>query len=282
MAHLCKKFKVSERRACVVVGQHRSTNRYVATAPDFEAKLVERMTALAEAHPKWGYRMIRNLLVEEGWAVNLKRVHRLWRQEGLQVPPQRLKTSGQKAVGDASNSASNLPALYRNHVWSYDFMSARTVDGGALRILNVIDEHTREAHESKVARSIGSESVNKHLEKLFARHGRPKMTRADNGREFIGEDLQLWLKEQGVRPVFIEKASPTQNCYIERFNGSMRRELLNGELFHSVLEAKVVIHEWLDLYNTRRPHRGLRGKTPAAYAKMCRSEPDNDTDGGSR
>lgn len=241
-----------------------------------------RITALAEQHPRWGYRMIKNLLVEEGWAVNVKRVHRLWRQEGLQVPPQRLKSSGQKAIGDASNSASSLPALYRNHVWSYDFMSARTVDGGALRILNVIDEHTREAHESKVARSIGSESVRVHLEKLFAKNGTPKYLRADNGREFIGEELKLWLKRQGVTPIFIEKASPTQNCYIERFNGSMRRELLNGELFHSVLEAKVVINEWLELYNTRRPHRGLGGKTPSAYAKMCSSRPDDDSDGGSR
>jgi putative transposase len=275
-----KKFKVSERHACTLVGQQRSTNRYAATAPDFEAKLVARMTNLAEAHPRWGYRMIRGLLVEEGWQVNLKRVHRLWRQEGLQVPPQRLKSSGGKAFGEAGNSATNLPALYRNHVWSYDFMSARTVDGGALRILNVLDEHTREALGSKVARSIGSESVRKHLAKLFAIHGTPKYIRADNGREFIGEELKLWLKEQGVTPIFIEKASPTQNCYIERFNGSMRRELLNGEMFHSVLEAKVVIDEWLVLYNTRRPHRGLAGKTPAAYAKMCRSQLDNDSCGG--
>lgn len=238
------------------------------------------MTALAEQHPRWGYRPIHSLLVEEGWAVNKKRVERLWRQEGLQVPPRRLKASGGKAIGDASNSAVNLPALYRNHVWSYDFMSARTVDGGALRILNVLDEHTRQALGSKVARSIGSESVRKHLEKLFAAHGKPKLLRADNGREFISDTLKAWLLSQGVTPIFIEKASPTQNAYIERFNGSMRRELLNGELFHSVLEAKVVIGEWLELYNTRRPHRGLAGKTPAAYAKMCRSYLDNDTCGG--
>ena len=148
------------------------------------------MTALAEQHPRWGYRMVHGLLVEEGWEVNLKRVHRLWRQEGLQVPPRRLKGSGQKAIGDASNSATNLPALYRNHVWSHDFMSARTVDGGALRILNVLDEHTREALGSKVARSIGSESVRKHLERLFAKHGKPKYIRADNGREFISDIAQ--------------------------------------------------------------------------------------------
>jgi putative transposase len=278
--HLVKKFKVSERRACQVVGQHRSSNRYVPVAPDFETKLVARMTRLAEQQPRWGYRPIHNLLVEEGWVVNKKRIERLWREEGLQVPPQRLKASGGKASGVASNSAKSLPALYRNHVWSYDFMSARTVDGGALRILNVLDEHTREALGSKVARSIGSESVRQHLERLFARHGKPKFIRADNGREFIGEDLKLWLKEQGVTPIFIEKASPTQNCYIERFNGSMRRELLNGEMFPTVLEAKVVIDEWLLLYNTRRPHRGLGGKTPAAYAKMCQSHLDNDTCGG--
>ena len=238
------------------------------------------MTVLAERHPRWGYRPIHSVLVEEGWAVNKKRVERLWRQEGLQVPPQRLKSSGQKAIGDASNSAANLPALYRNHVWSYDFMSARTMDGGALRILNVLDEHTRQAHRSKIARSIGSESVRKHLEKLFAEHGRPKYLRADNGREFIGEELQRWLRAQGVEPIFIAKASPTQNCYIERFNGSMRRELLNGELFHSVLEARVVIEDWLVLYNTRRPHRGLAGKTPAAYAKMCKTQLDDDRCGG--
>jgi len=275
-----KKFKVSERRACELVGQNRSSNRYVPTAPDFEAKLVARMTALAEQHPRWGYRMVHGLLVEEGWEVNLKRVHRLWRQEGLQVPPQRLKASGQKAGGDASFSATNMPALYRNHVWSYDFMSARTVDGGALRILNVLDEHTRQAHPSRVARSIGSESVRKHLEKLFALHGKPKYLRADNGREFISDVLKAWLLGQGVTPVFIAKASPTQNCYIERFNGSMRRELLNGEMFHSVLEAKVVIDEWVGLYNTRRPHRALGGKTPAAYASMCQSELDDDSCGG--
>jgi transposase InsO family protein len=277
---LVKKFKVSERRACKVVGQHRSSNRYAAVAPDFEAKLVARMTALAEQHPRWGYRPIHNLLVDEGWAVNKKRIERLWRQEGLQVPPQRLKASGQKAIGETGNSASNLPALYRNHVWSYDFMSARSVDGAALRILNVLDEHTREALGSKVARSIGSYSVQQHLDKLFTRRGKPRYIRADNGREFIGEELKLWLKEQEVTPIFIAKASPTQNCYIERFNGSMRRELLNGELFHSVLEAKVVIEEWLELYNTRRPHRGLGGKTPAAYAKMCQSHLDDDSCGG--
>ncbi len=125
----------------------------------------------------------------------LDRIERLWRQEGLQVPPQRLKASGQKAIGEAASSAWMLPALRPNHVWSYDFVSARTVDGRALRILNVLDEHTREALGSYVARSIGAPQVTKHLERLFARHGKPTFMRADNGREFIATVLE-WLAEQ--------------------------------------------------------------------------------------
>jgi transposase InsO family protein len=282
VAHLIKKFKVSERRACQLVGQHRSTNRYAPVAPDFEAKLVARMTKLAERHPRWGYRMVHGLLLEEGWPVNKKRIERLWRQEGLQVPPSRLKSSGQKAIGEQANSAWLLPALYPNHVWSYDFMSARTSDGGSLRILNVVDEHTRESLGSHVARSIGANHVSRHLAKLFAQHGKPKFMRADNGREFIADIGQQWLLDQGVQPVFIEKASPQQNCYIERFNGSMRREVLNPESFHSVLEAKVVIEDWNELYNTRRVHRGLAGLTPAAYGKMARARVNDDRcEGGS-
>ena len=253
---------MSERRPCELVGQHRSTNRYAPVPVDFETKLTARMSKLAEQHPRWGYRMIHGLLVAEGWPVNKKRVERLWRREGLQVPPSRLKSSGQKAIGEGGNRAWALPALHPNHVWSYDFMSARTSDGGALRILNVVDEHTRESLGSHVARSIGAVHVSRHLAKLFARHGAPKMIRSDNGREFIAETGQQWLLDRGVQPVFVEKVSPQQNCYIERFNGSMRREVLNPESFHSVLEAKVVIDEWNEVYNTRRAHRGLGGPSP--------------------
>ena len=261
---------MSERRACTVVGQNRSSNRYEPVPADFEVKLVKRMTVLAERHPRWGYRMVHGLLVEEGWPVNKKRVERLWRQEGLQVPPARSKSSGQKAIGENGNSAMVLPALYPNHVWSYDFMARRTDDGRAYRVLNVIDEHTRVALGSHVARSINSASVLKQLEKLFARHGRPTLIRADNGREFIADSVQDWLAEQGVRAVFVAKASPQQNCYIERFNGSMEREVFARETFHSVLEAQVVIDEWNELYNTRRSHRGLGGLTPAAFAKVAK------------
>lgn len=271
---------MSERRACALVGQHRSTNRYQPVPVDFEVKLVARMTELAERHPKWGYRMIHALLVEEGWPVNKKRIERLWRQEGLQLPPLKSKSSGQKALGDDDNSIWKLPPLFPNHIWSYDFITRRTSDGRATRTLNVIDEYTRVSLGSLVARSIGAKKVEQHLERLFAEHGRPAIIRADNGREFIADSLREWLGDQGVRGVFIAKASPQQNGYIERFNGSMEREVFKHESYHSVLETQVVVNEWNTIYNTRRPHRGLGGKTPASYAKMAKSEMARDRSGG--
>lgn len=272
---------ISERRACKLAGQHRSSNRYAAVPADFEAKLYARMSKLAEAHPRWGYRMIHGLLVAEGWPVNKKRIERLWRQGGHQVPPTKSKNAGQKAIGGNDNSAWSLPAVHRNHIWSYDFVAARTEDGGSLRILNVIDEFTRQALGSHIARHIGAREVTNHLARLFATHGRPKLIRADNGREFIAETVQEWLAAQEVHAVFVAPASPQQNCYIERFNGSMRRELLNGELVHSVLEARYLVDRWTETYNTHRPHRGLQGMTPDAYAKMMENErPREDPEGG--
>lgn len=265
-----RKFKVSERRACRVVGQHRSTNRYVPTPADFEANLVARMIALAEVHPRWGYRTIHSIPLEEGWPVNKKRVERLWRVHGLQVPPRKAKNGGQKALGDDDNSIWRLPPLYPNHIWSYDFIKRRTSDGRPLRVLNVIDEFTRVSLGSLCARSIGSRKVESHLEKLFARHGKPTLIRADNGREFIADRLQDALAAQGVRAVFIAKASPQQNGFIERFNGSMENEVFGMELLHSVLEAQVVVDEWNGKYNHRRPHQAHGGMTPAAFAKIAK------------
>ena len=265
VAFLVRRHKVSERRACRVVGQHRSTQRYVAVSGDFEARLIKAMHAHAEAHPRWGYRRIHALLLLDGWEVNLKRVHRLWRLEGLKVPPRR-KTRDKKGLGSDQNSAWALPAVRPNHIWSYDFVATRTVDGGPLRILNVVDEHTREAVGSHVARNIGAREVVHALERLFTARGKPAIIRSDNGREFTASTVTQWLSSQGVTAAFIEKGSPQQNCYVERFNGTMRDELLDGELFHTVLEARVVIGQWLETYNSSRPHRGLGMMTPAAFA----------------
>ena len=266
VAYLCRWHRVSERRACSVVGQHRSTQRYVAVAPQLEVQLVARMNELAAAHPRYGYRRIWALLRAEGFAINRKRIERLWRLEGHRVPPQR-KRHGQKAVGKAGNAAWNLMAAGRNEIWSYDFVADRTIDGLPLRILNVVDEYTRVAVGCRVERSIGAGDIITELAGLFDRHGKPKLLRSDNGREFIAESLAAWLQAQGVGQAFIEKGSPQQNAYVERFNGSMRDEVLNGETFHSVLEARVVLHDWIAEYNTLRPHRGLRMMTPAAFSE---------------
>ena len=265
VAFLVRRHKVSERRACRVVGQHRSTQRYAPVPGDFETRLIKAMHAHAEAHPRWGYRRVHALLLTDGWEVNLKRVHRLWRLEGLKVPGRR-QHKGKKASGTGENSAWALPAVRPNHVWSYDFVAARTVDGGPLRILNIVDEFTREAVGTHVARSIGAREVVRVLDRLFTRRGKPAIIRSDNGREFIAATVVDWLAEHGVTAAFIEKGSPQQNCYVERFNGTMRDELLNGELFHTVLEARVVIGHWLEGYNSSRPHRGLGMMTPAAFA----------------
>jgi len=213
------------------------------------------MNALAAAHPRWGYRKIWALLRSEGWRVNRKRIERLWLPEGHRVPPRRSQ-SGKKAQGTAENAVWNRPAAAPNHIWSYDFMSGRTRDGGALRILNVVDEYTRVALGCRVARSIGASDVARELEQLFEQHGKPQVLRSDNGREFIASSLLDWLAEQGIQTAFIEKGSPQQNPFVERFNGTMRDELLNGEEFDSLLEARVVITDWVVEYNTLRPHRG--------------------------
>jgi transposase InsO family protein len=255
---------VSERRACQLLGQHRSTQRYVSAPPLLEERLVARMNELAERHPRYGYRRIWALLRSEGFMINRKRIERLWRLEGHKVPAQR-KSHGQKALGGPGGSTWALQAARANDVWSYDFVAARTEDGLPLRILNVVDEFTRRCVGCRVERSIGARDVISELEQLFQRHGKPRLLRSDNGREFIAESLAGWLKDQGVTQVFIEKASPQQNAYVERFNGSMRDELLNGEFFRTVLEARVVINEWIDGYNTIRPHRALGYKTPAAF-----------------
>lgn len=279
---MTKKFKVSERRACRLVGQNRSSNRYEPRPSDFEAKLVERMHELSAEHRRWGYRMIHGLLVEEGWPVNKKRIERLWRREGLKVPPRKSKASGQKARGDDSNSTRRLPAMYRNHIWSYDFIKRRTSDGRSFRVLNVIDEFTRVGVGSHVARGIGAKGVQAHMEKLFAIHGKPTLIRADNGREFIADTLLDWLGDQQVRGVFIAKASPWQNGINERFNGTMEDELFGHEVYYSILEVQFVVDAWLEKYNTVRPHRSLRGQTPAAYAKMLKEATPYELGGGRR
>jgi len=263
--YLIRRHRISERRACALLGQHRSTQRYRPLVPLEEAALVRAMNACAALHPRWGYRAVWTLLRQQGWTVNRKRIERLWRLEGHRLPARR--TSGKRAQGSGANSSYSRPATAVNHIWSYDFVSARTRRSGPIRILNVVDEFTRRSLGSCVSRSIGAQAVISHLAKLFERHGRPQAIRSDNGREFIAQSVVSWLSDHGVEAVFIQKASPQQNPFVERFNGTMRRDLLDVEEFDSLLEARVLVDAWNLEYNTERPHRGLRFMTPLAFAQ---------------
>jgi len=258
--------KLSERRACRIIQQPRMTQRYKPKNPDKDKVLVAAMKRLAGKHPRYGYRLITGKLRQEGWQVNKKRVQRLWRKEGLQVPYRRKR---KKSQGSSQNSCSVKKAEYINHVWTYDFIEDRTEDGRKLKFLTVLDEWTRESPAIEVGRSITSKGVISVLEYLFMVRGAPDFIRSDNGPEFIANAIRQWLKEKMVETLYIEPASPWENGYIESFHGRLRDELLNRELFYSVKEAKVLVENWRMEYNNHRPHSSLGYMTPAAFAATC-------------
>lgn len=272
MRYLVRRYRVSERRACALLDQHRSTQRYRPLTPVGEVRIVARMNALAEQHPRWGCRAVCRLMRNEGFVVNEKRIERLWKKEGHRLPPRVQKASGQRAIGVAANSTKGRPAKRPHDVWTYDFMSAQVRRGGKIRILNVLDEYSRVSLGSHVARSIGASAVVAHLERLFELHGTPTAIRSDNGREFISATVREFLEEHGVEALFIEKASPTQNTFIERFNGTMRRDLLNVEEMENIPEARVLVANFNDEYNKVRPHRSLSGMTPQEFFDLYRRE----------
>jgi putative transposase len=264
---------VSERRACRVVGQPRGTQRYEKQQLADEAQLRERIIYLASRFGRYGYRRISALLQTEGWLVNHKRVARIWRQEGLKVPEKQPKR-GRLWLKDGSTL--RLRPEFAKHVWSYDFMQDRTHDGKTFRILNIMDEYTRECLLTKAARSFTHQAVMKHLTDLFCEKGVLVHLRSDNGPEFLAKRLRAWLTRLTVKPLFIEPGSPWENGYIESFNGKMRDELLNGEIFYSVKEADILIEQWRTEYNTVRPHSALGYKPPApktGFEKQVQSQP---------
>jgi len=223
-------------------------------------QLTERVTDLAVDYGRYGYRRITTLLREEGWHVNHKRVERIWRLEGLKVP-QRQPKRRRLWLGDGS--CVRLRATHRNHVWSYDFVADRTSDGQKLRMLNIIDEYTRECLAIRIDRKITASDVIETLKELFVTKGVPKHIRSDNGPEFVAELVREWLQQLGVKTLFIEPGSPWENGYIESFNGRFRDELLNGEIFDTLAEARVIIARWRRQYNTIRPHSSLNYRPPA-------------------
>jgi len=257
--HVQKVLGVSERRACRVIGQPRGTQRYEKHQADDEEQLRERIVYLASRFGRYGYRRVAALLQEEGWQVNHKRVERIWRQEGLKIPQKQPKR-GRLWLNDGSTL--RLRPEFAKHVWSYDFMHDCTHDGKTFRILNIIDEYTRECLVAKAARRFTHQDVMGCLTELFCERGVPVHIRSDNGPEFIAHRLRLWLDRLAVKPLFIMPGSPWENGFIESFNGKMRDELLNGEIFYSVKEAEILIEQWRIEYNTIRPHSALGYKTP--------------------
>ncbi len=251
---------MSERRACRVLGQHRSTQRKVPQTPDDEAALTADIIELARQYGRYGYRRITKMLRTAGWSVNKKRVERLWRREGLKVPAKQPKR-GRLWLNDGS--CIRLRAERPNHVWSYDFVADRTHDGKAYRMLCIIDEFTREALDIRVARRLNSTDVIEALCDLFIVRGIPAHIRSDNGPEFIAAALREWITVVGAKTAYIEPGSPWENGYVESFNGKLRDELLNGEIFYTLAEAKIMIEQWRRHYNTVRPHSSLGYKPPA-------------------
>ena len=221
------------------------------------------MLQLSRKHPRYGYRRVTALLRTEGWSVNRKRVHRLWQREGLWVPRVQHK---RRRLGSAKGGCERLSAEAPNHVWSYDFVHDRTVDGRRLKLLVVVDEYTRESLAIEVERSITAERVIETLSYLVDERGPPGFVRSDNGPEFIAESVRQWLDARSVGALFIEPGSPWQNAYTESFNSRLRDELLDRELFTTLQEAQIVVEDFRLAYNGERPHSALDYKTPEAFA----------------
>lgn len=254
---------MSERRLCRVLGQARATQRRRPVLRDDEDALTQKVIRLAEAFGRYGYRRVTELLRRDGWRVNHKRVERIWRQAGLKVPARRAKR-GRIWLNDGS--CVRLRAEHANHVWSYDFVHDRTRDGKPLRFFSVLDEHTRECLAIRTGRRLKARDVEDCLFGLFLSRGVPEHIRSDNGPEFVSKALVGWLERLSVKTLFIEPGSPWENGYIESFNGKFRDEFLNGEVFDSVLEARVLAERWRREYNTVRPHSALGGRSPAPEA----------------
>ncbi len=258
---------VSERRACRALGQHRSTQRKVPRGRDDEAALLADLVELARRYGRYGYRKIAALLRAAGWLVNDKRVERLWRQEGLKVPARQPKKG---RLWDGDGSCVRLRPEHRNHVWSYDFVEARTHDGRKVRLLNVIDEFTRKCLAIRVARKLKATDVIDVLSELFMLRGVPAHVRSDDGPEFIAQSVQKRITAVGAKTAYITPGSPWENGYIESFNARLRDELLNGEIFDSLREAQILIESWRRHYNGVRPHASLGYRPPA---RRCSCQP---------
>ena len=261
--HVVDRGLCSVRRACRYLGLHRSTYRYRPKQPlPQQVQLHQRIVALSWQYPRHGYRRIRALLAREGWSVSRKQVQRIRRQEGLKVrpKPQRMPRQG---------LSTGLPtqATHRNYVWTWDFIFDRTDKGSTLKMLTMLDEYTRQCLAIRVERQIKSGQVLATLWQAMMTYGIPEHIRSDNGTEFIAGKIQRWLRENHIKALYIEPGSPWQNGYIESFHSRFRDECLNREWLLNLREARVVIEDWRQHYNTERPHSRLGYLSPEDYIK---------------
>ncbi len=259
---------LSERRACRIVGQHRSTQRHELVVADDDAPLRAQLRRISRHRPRWGYRRAHQLLLNEGWQVNRKRTQRLWREEGLRVPQRRRK---RQRLGQSTVPAKRLRAEAPDHVWAIDFQFDQTADGHNLKLLHVVDEFTREALAIDCRRRIDADQTVGVLDRLVTERGVvPGFIRCDNGPEMTANALRDWCRLSRAGSAYIEPGSPWQNPYVESFGGRVRDELLAVELFSCLTEARVLIEDWRQDYNEHRPHSALGMMTPAAFAARWR------------
>ncbi len=260
---------ISERRACRYVGQHRSTQRHEPITAEDDAALRAELRRISRRRPRWGYRRAHQLLLDEGWRLNRKRTQRLWREEGLRVPQRRGK---RQRLGESTVPAERLRAERPDHVWALDFQFAQTADGRSLKLLNVVDEFTREALAIECRRRIDADRTVTVLDRLVGERGTaPAVIRCDNGPELTANALRDCCRFSKAGSAYIEPGSPWQNPYVESFRSRLRDELLAVELFSCLAEAQVVIEDWRQDYNNYRPHSVLGMMTPGAFGAGYRT-----------
>ena len=262
---------LSQRRACTIVGQHRSTQRHTPAEPDADAQLRCWLRGWSADHPRWGYRRAHHCAVRDaGWLVNRKKIQRLWREEGLRVPPKRRK---RRRLGESTMPADRLRATHPDHVWALDYQFDVTSAGRTIKILHVVDEHTRESLADVVAFSIDADATVEALDEIVAERGgsHPEFIRCDNGPELTANALRDWCRFGGSGTAYIDPGAPWQNPWVESYGSRMRDELLTINTFDSLLEAQVLVADWRKEYNTYRLHSALGMQTPAEFARKWRT-----------
>jgi putative transposase len=270
VTHVQSRLELPERRVCRVLGQARSTQRYVAVPRDGDEPLVRRLHELVRRHPRRGYRMMCGMLKLDGWRVNVKRVCRLWKREGFKVTGKQHK---KRRLGHSENGIARRRAEHKNHVWCVDFIHDRDDRDRPLKWLSVLDEFTRECVLLEVERGMTSEDVVDLLIGAFTIRGVPEHIRSDNGGEFIARAITRLAEITGVGMLYIAPGSPWENGYAESFHGRLRDELLNAEVFDGLHDAKALAASWRNDYNHRRPHSSLGYVPPAAFAATLAAPP---------